>query len=202
MLPRCAFRLLCRTQLRGNASRARLPVGFAAREPIPGRGPKTGEIPVASRPWPSAIWDATDTAARRSWLTSPYCSEEGNPREMAYISTASALAFCHAISCLYEQGIAPKPTPLLCQLRKRNSKLETRNFHLRSRFCLLHFLNQRGDDLEQVADGGVVGDFEDGGFGILVDGHDGARAFHAHDVLNGAADTESQIELRRDGLPG
>src|SRR3989441_12466048 len=54
----------------------------------------------------------------------------------------------------------------------------------------------------EVADDGVVGDFEDGSVLVFVDGDDGARAFHAHDVLDGAADAEGKIELGRDGLAG
>ena len=37
------------------------------------------------------------------------------------------------------------------------------------------------------------GDFEDGRVLVLVDGDDGARAFHADDVLDGSADAERQV---------
>src|SRR2546429_1407332 len=57
-------------------------------------------------------------------------------------------------------------------------------------------------DLENVADDAVVGNFEDGGVRIFVDGDDGAGALHADDVLNRAADSQGQIEFRRDGLAG
>src|SRR5580693_4421218 len=59
-----------------------------------------------------------------------------------------------------------------------------------------------GHDFEDVGDDAVVGDFEDGGVLIFVDGHDGARALHANDVLDGAADAEREIEFWRDGLAG
>src|SRR5260370_21475426 len=59
-----------------------------------------------------------------------------------------------------------------------------------------------GHDFEDVADDAVVRDFENWSVGILVDGHDGARAFHADDVLNRAADAQRQIQFRRDGLAG
>src|SRR5437762_6056743 len=44
---------------------------------------------------------------------------------------------------------------------------------------------QGGHDFEDVADDAVIGDFEDGRVGILVDGDDGARALHADHMLNG-----------------
>src|SRR6266705_7204181 len=65
---------------------------------------------------------------------------------------------------------------------------------------LLELLGEGGHDIEDIADDGVVGDFEDGSVLVFVDGDDGARAFHAHDMLNGAADAERKIELRRDSL--
>jgi len=49
-------------------------------------------------------------------------------------------------------------------------------------------LRSAGDDVEQVADYGVVGDLEDWGFGIFVDGYDAAGAFHADDVLDRSGD--------------
>ncbi len=65
---------------------------------------------------------------------------------------------------------------------------------------LLHFFSQRRDDVEQIAHDRIVGDFEDRRLGVLVHGDDGPRAFHAHDVLNGAADAEREIKLGRDRL--
>src|SRR5262245_28781386 len=65
---------------------------------------------------------------------------------------------------------------------------------------LLCFSRQRRHYLEQVADDAVIGDLEDRRFGVFVDGHDGARAFHADDVLDRAGDADRQVELRRDGL--
>ena len=63
-------------------------------------------------------------------------------------------------------------------------------------------LGEGGHDFEDVADDAVVGDFEDWGVLVFVDGDDGARAFHAYDVLDGAADAEREVELGRDGLAG
>src|SRR2546430_14823879 len=61
---------------------------------------------------------------------------------------------------------------------------------------------QGGHDFEDVADDAVIGDFEDGRVGIFVDGDDGARALHADNMLNGAADAKREIEFWRDGLAG
>src|SRR5262245_7414741 len=58
---------------------------------------------------------------------------------------------------------------------------------------LLGFSRQRRHDLKQVADDAVIGDLEDRSFCVLIDGHDGARAFHPDDVLDRAGDADSQI---------
>ena len=47
-----------------------------------------------------------------------------------------------------------------------------------------------------------IGNLEDRRLGVLVDRDDGARALHADDVLDGAADAQRQVELGRDGLAG
>src|ERR1700739_370777 len=60
-------------------------------------------------------------------------------------------------------------------------------------FGLLQFFRKRRHDFEDVADDAVIGNFEDGGVLVLVDGHDGSRALHPHDVLNRAADAQRQI---------
>src|ERR1700722_3098586 len=48
--------------------------------------------------------------------------------------------------------------------KQRASKLETRNLKLPSCLRLLHFLNQRRNDVEQVAHDRIICDFEDGRF--------------------------------------
>src|ERR1700678_4020115 len=67
---------------------------------------------------------------------------------------------------------------------------------------LFEFFDQGGDDFEKVAYHAVIGDFEDRGVLVFVNGGDGAGAFHADDVLDGATDAESEVELGRDGLAG
>src|SRR5262245_26551457 len=58
---------------------------------------------------------------------------------------------------------------------------------------LLRLSRQRRHYLEQVTDNAVIGDFEDRSFGVFIDGHDGARAFHPDNVLDGAGDADGQV---------
>ena len=53
---------------------------------------------------------------------------------------------------------------------------------------LLEFADEGGEDLEEIADDSVVCYFEDGRV-LVVNCGDGVGAVHAHDVLNGAADS-------------
>ena len=48
----------------------------------------------------------------------------------------------------------------------------------------------------EVGDDAVVGDAEDGGFGVPVDGHDDAGATHPHQMLDRAGYAESDVEVR------
>src|SRR5215207_855528 len=59
-----------------------------------------------------------------------------------------------------------------------------------------------GDDGVQVADDAEVGQLEDRGLGVLVDGHDGLRGLHAGAVLDRTGDADGDVELRGDGLAG
>ena len=59
-----------------------------------------------------------------------------------------------------------------------------------------------GVDLEQVAADAVVGDLEDRRGVVLVDRDDALGLAHTGLVLDGAGDTESDIDLRVDGLTG
>src|SRR4029079_14078017 len=60
--------------------------------------------------------------------------------------------------------------------------------------------SEGGNNFEQVADNRVVGHFENWRVGIFVDRNDGVRSFPADQMLDGAGDTEREIQLRRDGL--
>ena len=64
----------------------------------------------------------------------------------------------------------------------------------------LHGLGQLRHDLVQVADDAEVGELEDRGVRVLVDGHDVLGALHADLVLDRAGDARREVELRRHGL--
>src|SRR2546421_3836804 len=66
----------------------------------------------------------------------------------------------------------------------------------------LELFGQLRHHLEEVADDAVVGDLEDRRLGVLVDGHDHLGGAHAGQVLDGARDTEAQVELGRDRTAG
>ena len=68
--------------------------------------------------------------------------------------------------------------------------------------CGFDGLGEGGDYFEEVADDAVVGYFKDGGVGVFVDGYDALGTLHADEVLDGAADSYSEIELGGDGLAG
>src|SRR6266478_2112783 len=59
---------------------------------------------------------------------------------------------------------------------------------------------QRGHNLEDVADHAIIGNLKNRRVLVLVDSHDGARAFHSHNVLDCPADAQRQVQLRRHGL--
>src|SRR4029079_11028701 len=63
-------------------------------------------------------------------------------------------------------------------------------------------VDQGGQDHVGIAHDAEVGDVEDGGAGVLVDGDDGARPLHAGAVLDGAGDAAREVQLRGDGLAG
>ncbi len=53
-----------------------------------------------------------------------------------------------------------------------------------------------------VADDAVVGDFEDGGFGVAVDGNDGFAFVHAREMLDCSGDADGYVELWLDCFSG
>ncbi len=57
-------------------------------------------------------------------------------------------------------------------------------------------------DLEQVADQADVGDLEDRGFLVLVDGDDRLGILHAGEVLDRSGNADRDIDVRRDDLAG
>src|SRR3954453_11619773 len=64
----------------------------------------------------------------------------------------------------------------------------------------LHGLGELGHDLVEIADHAEVGELEDRGVGVLVDGHDVLGGLHADLVLDRARDARGEVQLRRDGL--
>jgi len=58
---------------------------------------------------------------------------------------------------------------------------------------LFEGFGERRNEFENVSDDAVIGDLEYRRVLVLVDGHDGARTLHPHDVLDGAADAQREI---------
>src|ERR1035437_6546843 len=54
--------------------------------------------------------------------------------------------------------------------------------------------------LEQVADNPIIGNFEYGSMRILIDGYDGARPLHPHQVLDRTGDADGHVHLGAHGL--
>src|SRR5690606_4963063 len=63
-------------------------------------------------------------------------------------------------------------------------------------------LLQFGQDGEEVADEAVIGDLEDRGFLVLVDGDDDLGILHAGQMLDRAGDADGDVEFGRDDLAG
>ena len=62
-------------------------------------------------------------------------------------------------------------------------------------FCLFVFFDEFRQDFVQVADDAEVGYIENGGSVVFVDGDDQAGFFHACQVLNGAGNTEGEVNI-------
>src|SRR5216684_7782722 len=69
-------------------------------------------------------------------------------------------------------------------------------------FCFFQSFCQRGHDLENIANHAIIGNLKNRRVLVFVDGHDGARAFHSHHVLDRAADAQRQVQFRRHSLAG
>jgi hypothetical protein len=99
------------------------------------------------------------------------------------LSAILGLAFFPLANFLLALGTRIFLPPVYCNRRVK----------LPARFRFLHFLNQRGHDIEQISHDSIVGDFEDRRLGIFIHCDDRAGTFHADDVLNRAADAESEV---------
>src|SRR5688572_16820274 len=67
---------------------------------------------------------------------------------------------------------------------------------MRLRLRLLHRFGQRRHNLERVPNNAVVGHLENWRVPVLVDGNDCARRAHAGEMLNGARDTDRNVQSR------
>src|SRR6478672_453292 len=68
--------------------------------------------------------------------------------------------------------------------------------------CLFQLGVELWQDGEQIADEAVIGNLEDRGLGILVDGDDDFRIFHAGEMLYGAGNADGDVKLWRHHLAG
>ena len=59
----------------------------------------------------------------------------------------------------------------------------------------LQFLCELWDNLKQITDQSIIGNLEDGTILVFVDGHDCSRVFHAGYMLNGTADSDSDLQI-------
>jgi len=66
----------------------------------------------------------------------------------------------------------------------------------------LDFFSQLGYDFEAVTNDAISSMLEDFCFRIVVDGNNYLRRIHAGQVLNGAGDSASDVELRADCFTG
>src|SRR5690606_23814413 len=69
-----------------------------------------------------------------------------------------------------------------------------------SEASLGEFVHQLWDSSFIVRDQAVIGDLEDRGVLVLVDGDDDLRVLHARQMLDRARNTDGDVELRRDNL--
>src|SRR5688572_14491982 len=69
-------------------------------------------------------------------------------------------------------------------------------------YSFLQFIDKRGHKLEEIADDAEVGNLEDRGLLVLVDGDDYAAVLHAGEVLDRARDSHGDVEIGRDDLAG
>ena len=68
------------------------------------------------------------------------------------------------------------------------------------RNLLLDLPRYLGNGLEQISNETVVSHLEDGRLGIGVDSYNCLAVLHAREVLNGSADADGNVEVRRNDL--
>ena len=118
------------------------------------------------------------------------CAEKAPGRELEEVKFLGAFAAPWTIEKrqISRKAAKPQRRPMWTWFTLRALRL-----CVKSALRLLNFRDQLRHHLEQIAYDTVIGDFEDGSFGILVDRYDGARAFHSHQVLDGSRDAHGQV---------
>src|SRR6266480_4086963 len=105
-----------------------------------------------------------------------------------------------AFASKYAAAVPARPAPTTTTSNR--SPLITRLAVARSTLQLAELLGERGDNLEHVAEHGVVGRLENLRFRISIDRDDDVRFLHPHEVLNGARDATGNVDARPHRLPG
>ena len=67
-------------------------------------------------------------------------------------------------------------------------------------FAALQLARHLRHCFEEIGDEAVVCNLEDGSLSVFVDGHDDLAVLHAGQVLDGTADADGNIKLRRDNF--
>ncbi len=142
--------------------------------------------PAARRPLPAEL------ALLRSLL------EEHYERTSSPIAGASPRTGVGARGVLGDRAQGRRRPPV----RGHRGHRDRRGRRLSLRSAVLEGLDELGEDLVDVADDAEVGDREDRGVGVLVDGDDRSRVLHAHQMLHGPGDATGDIDVRLHGLPG
>ena len=108
------------------------------------------------------------------------------------MSEASVQGSIHSVSA----NAFPQPMlSVLCQLAAKHkephqAKSRSPSLYPQARLGLLEGLGQGRDGFEQVGHQAIVGDLEDRGFLVAVDGRYHLAVLHAREVLNGTGDAD------------
>src|SRR5438132_2012520 len=72
----------------------------------------------------------------------------------------------------------------------------------RSALQLLDLFGKYRQNFKEIADDSVIGNVEDGSFGIFVYGHDDLGVLHPNQMLNRAGDAHCDVKFRSHSLTG
>src|SRR5438094_8383554 len=67
---------------------------------------------------------------------------------------------------------------------------------------LLDLFRKHRQHFEEIADDSIIGNVEDRGFGILINGHDGLGVLHSNQMLNRSGDAHGDVKFRSHSLTG